>query len=64
MELSIKDLHLAAYMKMNGAEFIRFDNRRFIFKSTVSECDWRVQHSNSCCRRVDLELIELRKFLK
>lgn len=62
--IEVKELHLAAYMKVNGGEFVKFENRRFVFKTDKSESEWRVLHSNSCCRRVDLELIELRKFLK
>ena len=62
--MEIRELHLAAFMKVNGAEFVRFENRKFVFKTDKAESEWRVQHSNSCCRRVDLELIELRKFIK
>jgi len=62
--IEIRELHLAAFMKVEGAEFMRFENRKFVFKTDKPESEWRVQHSNSCCRRVDLELIELRKFIK
>lgn len=62
--MEIRELHLAAFMKVNGAEFVRYENRKFVFKTDKPESEWRVQHSNSCCRRVDLELIELRKFIK
>ena len=60
----IRELHLAAYMKVEGAEFMGYENRKFVFKTDKPESEWRVLHSNSCCRRVDLELIELRKFIK
>ena len=60
--LVISGLHLAAFMKVEGAELVKFENRKFIFKTDKKESEWRVLHSNSCCRRVDLELIELRKF--
>jgi len=59
-----KELHLAAYIKSNGAEFLGFENGSFVFNSDKSLGQWRVEHSNSCCRRVDQELINLRKFLK
>lgn len=63
-ELRIKDLHLAAYMKYNGAEFTDFDKGCFVFASEKNENEWRVLHSKSCCRGVDVELINLRKFLR
>lgn len=63
-ELSIKDLHLAAYMKYNGADFVGFKQGYFVFSSDRTENEWRVSHSKSCCRGVDGELINLRKFLR
>jgi hypothetical protein len=61
---SVTQLHLAAYIKANGATFTGCVDRAFHFTSDRPLADWRVAHSNSCCRRVDGELIELRKFLK
>ena len=31
--IGIRELHLAAFMKVNGAEFVRFENRKFVFKT-------------------------------
>jgi hypothetical protein len=63
-KFSCKELHLAAFIKSNGAEFLGFENNCFVFESEKDLSQWRVEHSNSCCRRVDQELINLRKFLK
>lgn len=63
-ELKVRELHLAAFMKSNWAEFCGHIDGHFVFRSDQSLSSWRVAHSNSCCRRVDLELINLRKFLK
>jgi len=63
-ELKIRDLHLAAFMRYNGADFLDFKNGNFLFSSEKSENEWRVLHSKSCCRGVDGELINLRKFLR
>lgn len=63
-ELHIRDLHLAAYMKYNGANFLEYKTGYFVFSSEKSESEWRVAHSNSCCRGVDAELINFRKFLR
>lgn len=62
--LLVKDLHLAAYMKSNGAKFLGHESKHFVFEDTKALGEWRVEHSNSCCRRVDLELISLRKLMK
>lgn len=63
-EFDTRDLHFAAYLKANGAEFIAYADKAFRFRSDRPVGQWRVEHANSCCRRVDLELIELRKFLR
>lgn len=63
-EFSTRDLHFAAFLKANGAQFVGFDERRFCFRSAEPVDRWRIRHANSCCRRVDLELIELRRFLR
>lgn len=63
-EFRVRDLHLAAFIKGGGAEFAGFEDRHFLFRSPTSLVDWRVAHVNSCCRRIDLELVELRKFLR
>jgi hypothetical protein len=62
--IKIKDLHLAAYMKFHGATFVEFKSGFFLFKTEVPEADWRVRHTNSCCRGVDYELLSLKKFLR
>lgn len=63
-KIETKNLHFAAYLKANGAVFQGLDRGAFRFESERPEREWRVQHSNSCCRRVDLELIDLRRLLK
>lgn len=62
--VAVKNLHLAAFMKYNGATFLGFESGLFRFSSEQSESEWRVRHINSCCRGVDNELMALRKFLR
>lgn len=64
--VSVKKLHLAAYMQEHGATFIGFDktSRSFLFETDKTLDAWSVQHSNSCCARVDARLINLRNYLK
>ncbi|RKP44668.1 hypothetical protein [Pararobbsia silviterrae] len=63
-KFTVYELHLAAYIKSNGATFDGLDGRGFKFTSDISVDAWKVKHSNSCCRRVDIELIGLRNFLR
>lgn len=62
--VAVRELHLAAFMKYNGAVFLGFKSGKFLFTSDRNESEWRVRHSNSCCRGVDNELITLRQFLR
>lgn len=63
-EFTICQLHLAAYIKANGAEFVGYKNREFTFRSEKPLQEWRTLHMDSCCRLVDIHLVELRKYLK
>jgi hypothetical protein len=67
IELTRKDLHLAAYMKTHGARLERVDRRGgevvFVFASADTETEWRVRHSNSEALQVDRELLTLKRFL-
>lgn len=65
IKISSRDMHLAAYMKANGAELVAASKTDFgfVFRSTTSEAQWRINHSNSCCKRVDDELLSLKRML-
>ena len=63
-QVSVRNLHLAAYMKVHGARLLRVEKGIFVFETNTPISEWRVSHSNSCCRVVDRELIDLRKLIK
>ena len=63
-EVRIKQLGLAAYVKMQGEHLLKVDGREFIFDSVVSAEEWRVKYNNSCCMKHDSIVCELRHFLK
>lgn len=63
-EIQTRQLHFAAYLKAHGAEFVGCVDRIFTFRSDKPLEVWRVAHANSESRHVDLQLIELRRFLK
>jgi hypothetical protein len=64
IHISKSELHLAAFIKAGGADFLDFKDGFFVFFSDKSELEWRVQHSNSESLRVDRELFTLKKFFK
>ncbi|NBP04414.1 MAG: hypothetical protein EBU90_30890 [Proteobacteria bacterium] len=64
IEISKSELHLAAYIKAGGADFLNFNDGFFVFSSDKSELEWRVLHSNSESLKVDRELFTLKKFFK
>lgn len=60
--ISRRELHLAAYIKATGANFIDYKNGSFIFETEQSETTLRVMHSNSESLKVDRELFTLKTF--
>jgi hypothetical protein len=64
MKLKVRSLHLAAYIKTHGAVLVDVEDGQFVFESEKSIKEWRIEHSASCCRRVDKELIDLRNLIK
>lgn len=63
-EIRVRQLGLAAYIKMVGADLLRVEEKDFIFRTDKSLNDWRVEYHNSCCMRHDSLVCELRYFLK
>jgi hypothetical protein len=59
-----RELHLAAYIKAAGAQFVDYRQGSFIFESEITEVEWRVRHSNSEALRVDRELFTLKTFFQ
>ena len=61
----VKQLGLAAYMKMKGCNLLRVnEGKAFVFESEKSFSEWRIEYTNSCCSRHDAEVCELRNFLR
>ena len=64
INISIKELHLAAYIKSMGGRLVHFENDHYVFESDKSESDWRIRHSNSESLLVDRELLTLKNFIR
>lgn len=69
-EIIVKKLGLAAFIKTrseqeDGTTFIKYeDGLGFVFNSSKSLNDWKVEYMNSECSRFDKNLMEMREFLK
>ncbi len=63
VKISVRELNLAAYIKANGGELVSLENGSFHFETSMSETDWRVRHSNSCCIKVDNEMLSLKRMI-
>jgi hypothetical protein len=64
MRIKVRPLHLAAYIKTHGGVLLDIEDEQFVFESEKTTKQWRIEHSVSCCRKVDKELIDLRNLLK
>lgn len=64
MVIQIRQLGLAAFVKMCGAKLVKVDGKEFFFESEKTMQQWRVEYNNSCCMRHDALVCELRHHLK
>jgi hypothetical protein len=62
VQISKRELHLAAYAKATGAALLDYKSGQFVFESQLSEIELRVLHSNSEAIKVDRELFTLKAF--
>lgn len=65
-EIKVRDLGLAAYIKMKGGILVRFEERMIVFRVKEDKTveDYRMEYLNTCCFRHDSELMTLRKLIK
>lgn len=63
-EIEVSHLGLGAYVMMHGGTLVRMEGRSFVFRTTRTANDWRIEYSNSCCMKHDSLVYELRKYLK
>lgn len=63
-ELRIKNLGLAAYLKMKGEPLLRIEDKGFIFETSKTESEWRIEYSNSESSAHDSEVLLLKRLGK
>lgn len=70
MEIRVKRLGLAAFVKINGGKLLGHEKDRhtgkgeFVFESDKSTRQWEIEYSNSCCNLHDSEVMSLRKLMR
>ena len=69
MEIRVKRLGLAAYIKINGGTLLGHEKDRhgkgeFVFESERTARQWEIEYSNSCCNLHDSEVMSLRKLMR
>jgi hypothetical protein len=64
MRVEIKQLGLAAYVKINGGKIVGFQNGKFIMDTDKSEQEWEIQYMNSESFKHDSEVMYLRKLMR
>ncbi len=64
MKVEIKQLGLAAYVKINGGKIMGFQNGKFIMDTDKSEQEWEIQYMNSESFKHDSEVMYLRKLMR
>lgn len=65
--LEIKDIGLAAYMKMHGCKVLGYDGHVFQMQNSPevkSFEDWSLEYTNSCCCTHDNQLLQLRDMVR
>jgi len=60
----VRQLGLAAYIKMHGARLVVVEDRFFVMETDLPLDEWRLRYNNSCCVKHDAMVCELRNFLK
>lgn len=64
MIIIVRQLGLAAYIKMQGEELVKVEGKDFHFTSKKTLAEYRVDYHNSCCMRHDSLVCDLRQHLK
>lgn len=62
--IKVKQLGLAAFIRMEGAELVKVEDKHFLLESEKTLEEWRIAYSNSCCMKHDSLVCEMRYFLK
>lgn len=64
MEVEVRELGLAAYLRIKKVPMLSFDNHSgsFIFDSPKTLDEWRTEYMHTDCYQHDKEVMSLRQF--
>lgn len=64
MQVKVRRLGLAAYVKIKGGKFLGHYDGMFHFESDKDEEQWEIEYVNTEAYAHDLELMNLRNLMK
>lgn len=64
MQVTVRELGLAAYLRVCDCQYLGYIDSNFIFESEKDRDSWEVEYLNSLCYRHDSEIMTLRKLMK
>lgn len=64
MKIVVKNLGLAAYIKLHGGKIVSSTPHTVVFETDQTGQEWRQSYANSDFARFNSELIELQKLKK
>lgn len=64
MRVEIKQLGLAAFVKINGGKIVGYTNGKFVMDTDRTEQEWEIEYMNSESFKHDSEVMYLRKLMR
>lgn len=64
MVVHIKQLGLAAFVRMRGAKLLQVEGKVFVFESDMTVTQWKAAYMNSECQQHDALVCELRDIVR
>lgn len=63
-QIKIKEISLAAFLKMQQVKLVKIDKNIFIFESKISEQEWKFKFFQSEFSKFDREVRDLKWLIK
>lgn len=60
------NIHLIAFICANGGTYKEFkrEEKTIVIESEKTLEEWRAKHMTSCCKKVDVALLEIRNIIR
>lgn len=63
MEIKIKEMGLAGYLRIKNIKFLGYINDMFCFESDITADEWNIEYMNTKCFTHDREIMSLRNLV-